>query len=240
MQVVTLSLYRFDGPRLRTWAFLMMGAARLMLPRVVGLEFWKLCGTGVGEGFTPRLFPDEVAVLCAWPSLAAARHRLAHAKPFTAYSRRASAEVTFFLMPTSARGSWAGVEPFRPEEDHSRGPLVALTRATVKPLRSLRFWQRVPDISAGIGRDPNVLFKIGIGEVPLLHQVTFSIWPDTASMAQFARKDGPHAKAIRAVREGNWFREELYARFRVLDIEGQWPGPATTQSFNHLMTGAET
>lgn len=239
MQVVTLSLYRFDSPRRRAWAFVMMGAARLMLPRVLDLEFWKLCGTGIGEGFTPRLFPDEVALLCTWPSLAAARHRLAHAMPFTAYSQRASAQMTLFLTPTSSRGSWAGVTPFRPEETYSGGPLAALTRATIRPLRSLRFWQRVPDISAGIGRDPNVLFKIGIGEVPLLHQVTFSIWPDTATMARFARHDGPHSEAIRAVRNGNWFREELYARFRILDVKGQWPGPATTPSFNRLMTGAE-
>jgi spheroidene monooxygenase len=43
-------------------------------------------------------------------------------------------------------------------------------------------------------------------------------------MAAFAHRDGPHARAIRAVREGNWFREELYARFRVLGAEGQWSG----------------
>jgi spheroidene monooxygenase len=104
------------------------------------------------------------------------------------------------------------------------GPLAALTRATVKPSIAMKFWRKVPDISAMIGLDRNVAFKIGIGEVPLLHQVTFSIWPDTASMADFARKDGPHAQAIRAVREGNWFREELYARFRVLGDSGSWQG----------------
>ena len=44
-------------------------------------------------------------------------------------------------------------------------------------------------------------------------------------MAAFARdKTGPHAKAIEAVREGNWFREELYARFRILGDEGSWNG----------------
>ena len=82
----------------------------------------------------------------------------------------------------------------------------------------------MPDISAVIGADPNVLFKIGIGEVPLLHQVTFSIWPDAASMAHFARGDGPHGRAIHAVREEGWFTEELYARFRVLGVEGRWNG----------------
>jgi spheroidene monooxygenase len=75
-----------------------------------------------------------------------------------------------------------------------------------------------------IGDDPHVAFKIGIGEVPLLHQVTFSIWPSAAAMAQFARADGPHARAIRAVRDGDWFAEELYARFRVTGARGTWHG----------------
>ena len=75
-----------------------------------------------------------------------------------------------------------------------------------------------------IGSNPDVLFKIGIGEVPLLHQVTFSIWPDAASMAAFARAGGPHANAIKAVREGDWFAEELYARFRILGSQGLWGG----------------
>ena len=107
---------------------------------------------------------------------------------------------------------------------------MALTRATMRLRTFLRFWRRVPDISAVIGQDPDVLFKIGIGEVPLLHQVTFSIWPDAASMANFARGDGPHGRAIAAVRAGNWFEEELYARFQVLGTIGHWAGlPPLTQ-----------
>ena len=43
-------------------------------------------------------------------------------------------------------------------------------------------------------------------------------------MAAFARRDGPHAEAIRAVREGGWFAEELYARFRVVGETGTWGG----------------
>ena len=103
------------------------------------------------------------------------------------------------LTPTSARGLWSGVAPFHPQDSAQAGPVVALTRATMRLRTFLRFWRRVPDISAVIGQDPNVIFKIGIGEVPLLHQVTFSIWPDAASMANFARGDGPHGRAIRAV-----------------------------------------
>ena len=58
----------------------------------------------------------------------------------------------------------------------------------------------------------------------MLHQVTFSIWPDTRAMTGFARGDGPHGRAIRAVRDEGWFREELYARFRILGDDGTWEG----------------
>ena len=138
-----------------------------------------------------------------------------------------------FLRPISVRGAWSGAAPFTPSDDPGTGPIAALTRATVRPRRAAQFWRRVPDISRVIGADPNVRFKIGIGEVPLLHQVTFSVWPDAASMARFARADGPHARAIAAVRAGDWFSEELYARFRLLDTRGTWGG---TEPLNAPLT----
>ncbi|NNK77618.1 MAG: spheroidene monooxygenase, partial [Litoreibacter sp.] len=131
---------------------------------------------------------------------------------------------TVFLNTSSVRGNWSSADPFQADPGQEAGPLAALTRATIKPTIALKFWERVPAISEVIGEDPNVIFKIGVGEVPLLHQVTFSIWPDIQSMANFARKDGPHARAIRAVRDGEWFAEELYARFRILGSTGTWGG----------------
>jgi spheroidene monooxygenase len=202
----------------------MMGFARLSLPRVDGIGFWKLCGSGTGEGFTPVPNTAVYAILATWPDLETARRQTATAPIFRRYERRASESWNVFLGPTSVRGHWSGDTPFQPDAHPDQGPLAALTRATVRPLAALRFWRRVPDISAVIGSDPNVAFKIGIGEVPLLHQITFSIWPDADAMAAFARHDGPHARAIRAVRDGNWFREELYARFRVLETRGTWDG----------------
>jgi spheroidene monooxygenase len=140
------------------------------------------------------------------------------------WQARAAESWTVLLQPTSARGTWSGVQPFTATNMINTGPIVALTRATMRARTFLRFWRRVPDISAVIGADPNVIFKIGIGEVPLLHQVTFSIWPDAVSMANFARGDGPHGRAIQAVRAENWFAEELYARFRIVDDWGTWGG----------------
>jgi spheroidene monooxygenase len=224
IQTVSLSFYRFDTAIDRLWAFAMMGLARASLRGIERIGFWKLCGSGTGEGFTWIPNTSVCAILATWPDLDTAQEQLGGARIFKRYRQRAAEACTLFLAPTSCRGFWSGDQPFRPEVALSAGPVAALTRATVQPFAALRFWGRVPDISAVIGADPNVLFKIGIGEFPLLNQVTFSIWPDTAAMASFARADGPHARAIRAVRQGGWFREELYARFQVLDAVGTWDG----------------
>lgn len=201
-----------------------MGAARFSLPQVPDIGFWKLCGSGTGEGFAPVPNTAVYAILATWPSPDTARLRLEHSRVFRRYRAVASEHWTILLMPTSVRGHWSGRVPFGVSARPSDGPLAALTRATIRPRILPKFWGRVPAISEVIGDDPNVVFKIGIGEVPWLHQVTFSIWPDTASMAAFARADGPHARAIKAVREGGWFREELYARFQIVGETGTWGG----------------
>ncbi|MEM1074155.1 MAG: spheroidene monooxygenase [Pseudomonadota bacterium] len=222
--IVSLSFFRFATPLARAWAFYMMGPARLALPRVPGIGFWKLCGSGTGEGFTPVPNTSVYAILATWPDETTARDRTAASPIFQRYRKRACEDWTVFLQTTSSRGQWAGAAPFEPAGAQSDGPLAALTRATIKPSVALKFWGRVPDISRMIGSDRNVAFKIGIGEVPLLHQVTFSIWPNANTMAAFARTNGPHAEAIRAVRDGNWFSEELYARFAILGDAGSWDG----------------
>jgi spheroidene monooxygenase len=189
-------------------------------------RFVKLCGSGTGEGFTPRPNWSVWAIFAVWPDATQARAQTTHHPVYTRWRTHAAESWTVTLAPFSARGSWAGVNPLAETiaaEAH-HGPIAALTRATVKPQHAPAFWRRVPDISARIGSDTNVLFKIGIGEVPLLHQVTFSIWPDAARMAEFARHMGPHAAAMKAARDNGWFSEEFYARFHVLGTQGQWSG----------------
>lgn len=224
MNTVSLSLFRFTSLPARIWVFGQMGAARLAFMRMPEVGFYKLCGSGTGEGFTPKPNTAVWAILATWPDAETARNRTQTAPVYRRWLGRASESWTILLEPTSARGKWSGKEPFTPTDTPNNGPVVALTRATMRAATFLRFWRRVPDISTVIGRDTNVIFKIGIGEVPLLHQVTFSIWPDAASMARFARGNGPHGRAIQAVRAENWFSEELYARFRILDNWGTWGG----------------
>lgn len=229
MQSVTLSLYRFGTVQDRLWAFAQMGPARFAISRVPGIEFFKLCGSGTGEGFTPIPNTSVYGILATWSDIDAARTALADAPVFRRYARHAVENCTWFLNARSARGKWAGDAPFDAAGELPKGPIAALTRATIKPKIMLKFWGRVPAISDVIGADPNVIFKIGVGELPWLHQVTFSVWPDTSSMDQFARTSGPHGLAIRAVREGNWFSEELYARFAIDAVAGSWEGQSLSQ-----------
>lgn len=233
--IVSLSIYRFASPGARLWALSQMLFARYGLSRVPGIGFWKLFGSGSGEGFTPIPNTAVYGVLATWPSLDAAQAQIARAPVFGRYRARAVETWTVFLTATSARGAWSGQTPFAVAESSGPGALAALTRATIRPSILWRFWQRVPSISAAIGADPKVAFKIGLGEVPWLHQVTFSIWPDAQSMAAFARRDGPHARAIQAVRDGQWFSEELYARFRVVGAQGSWNGSDPLEAFKGAM-----
>lgn len=226
ISVATLSLFRFDGPVARLWVLGQMALARRGLARDRGLRFWKLCGSGTGEGFTPRPNWGVWAILAVWEDRKAAETGIDEGAVFRRWRARAAESWTAFMDPVSARGRWAGVNPFLAGEPAQRsdGPLAVLTRATLAPPHLRRFWSRVPDISDAIGSNRDVLFKIGIGELPFLHQVTFSIWPDEASMAAFAHAAGPHATAVRAVRDGSWFSEELYARFRLWGSAGTWGG----------------
>lgn len=226
-QTVSLSFFRFRTVHARLWAFGQMGFARIGLSLSREIGFWKLCGSGSnwGEGFSPVALPRVFAIVATWQDEEAARHGTQENRVFRAFRRKSDEHWNVFLGTRSVRGNWSGVEPFEVTQDHApvSGPVAALTRANIRPVKAARFWDRVPEISQRVASDPNVVFKIGIGEMPLFHQVTFSIWPSIEDMAAFART-GAHAEAIRAVRENGWFSEELYARFTVLSDEGTWNG----------------
>jgi spheroidene monooxygenase len=221
-----------------------MALARIDLARDRAVGFWKLCGSGTdgsggGQGFTPRPNWHVWAILATFADRATAEARIAAGAPWRRWRAHAAEACTLYLEPLSARGRWAGRMPFEPAAAGDaapacpfgggsaaapHGPLAALTRASVRPSRAVRFWRRVPRIQCVVNADPAILFGVGLGEIPLVHQITFSVWPDAAAMAVFARGDGPHGRAIRAVRDEGWFSEELYARFRVTGTAGTWQG----------------
>ena len=226
--VVTLSAHRFEGAAARAWALWQMGEARLPLMRAPGLAFWKLCGSGSGAGFRPAPDPGVAVILAAWESPEAARRGLA-AGPWRRWAARCGEVATLALRPVSSRGAWSGRAPFEPASGAAGpggSPVAAITRASIRPRALAGFWRRVPRLDDLVGENREVMFRIGIGELPVLRQGTFSVWPSEAAMARYART-GAHAEAIAAVRRHDWFREALYARFEVLGADGSWGGRAT-------------
>lgn len=226
-QIVAISFFRFEGVFQKLWAFSQMGFARKKLKKIKQISFFKLFGSGTGEGFTPYPNTSVYAILSVWNNLGEAENNIEEREIYENYRTHSIENWTVFLSPISSKGYWDKTNPFKPNKNEFKKKdhmLAALTRATIKPKIMLKFWSKVPAISKVIGNDKNVLFKMGLGEIPWFHQVTFSIWPNAKTMADFARKDGPHAKAIKSVREGNWFSEELYARFEVKKAIGKWCG----------------
>jgi spheroidene monooxygenase len=225
-QAVSLSLFRFPTAYAKHWALWQMLLARPKLRRLPGVQFMKMVGAGSREGFFPWPNFGVYGVLAAWPSLDHARAQVNGAEVFRRYRDHASEHVTLYLHPTRSRGAWAGVAPFdvRTEDDRA-APLAVLTRATIRPARALAFWSRTPGIRAAIPDSPALALRAGLGEVPWLNQITFTVWTDRAALRAFAADPaGPHGRAAEAARRLGWFREELFARFRIAAVEGAWAG----------------
>lgn len=229
MQVTTISFFRFRGPTARIWAFVSMGLARAPLSKLPGIHFYKLMGTGNGQGFdlTPNL--SVYAILATWSSLDAARGQIGSSEIYQKYRQRSVENWTVYLQPTLARGSWDEQTPFQPDSDSSDdvdsgGWIGVLTRARVKTWSLLRFWWTVPPISRRTAAVPDLFFKLGMGELPIVQLMTFSVWEGVEPMKQFAYRAGPHREAVKLARTHQWFKEELFARFRVLGSSGTWNG----------------
>lgn len=225
MQAVSVSFFRFDGLWNRLWVLGQMGAARFALRRIPGLTFFKLFGSGTGEGFTPIPNWGVYAILAVWPDLETAQKAVASAPVYGRWRRHASEAATLYVSALSSRGRWDGSEPFAIEKMATMPSTMAiLTRATIKKRHALAFWRETPDISGHVREQPHLKFKIGLGEVPLFQQVTFSVWDDAEAMKAFAYRSAFHGEAVKRVRANGWFKEELYARFAILAAEGRWEG----------------
>lgn len=229
MQVTTLSFFRFKGLLGRIWAFLYMQFGKRPLRSLPGIGFHKLMGTGSGEGFDPSPNFSVYAILATWPSLEDAQRQVEQSEIYSLYRRRSIESWTIYLTATRARGSWDKVSPFEPSEtglsQASNGEWIGvLTRASIR-LRSLfSFWRTVPPISQVTAGRPGLHFKLGMGEQPVVQLMTFSLWKEVSRIKEFAYQAGPHREAMKLARSHEWFREELFARFKVLGSTGSWNG----------------
>ena len=199
------------------WKVLQAFGRIWMMPRPGGVAFEKKMGTGAGLGFS--LWPDfkTYAILTRYDS-----HEAFVADRRFEFLKDAGMDLkTWLLDPVLGHGSWGGVQPFafgRPLAAEDQ--VAVLTRASISRWKWPLFWLKVGSVGKRAAGSKGLLFAKGVGEYPLLEQATFSVWESQEALAAFAYKGADHAKVIRQTRKIQWYREELFVRFRVLSANG--------------------
>ena len=209
-------LYIFRLPKTAIpFAFLQMAIGRRSARRIPGVSFAKLMGTGTGKTFTP-----SDADLQQWAILLVGENLDAiESSRFIAHWNERSIRVEKYLLnPISSHGKWSRREPFVISSiTQSDGPIVAITRARLKWRQAIRFWRSIPPVVTDLHNSPGLLFSIGIGEAPIGLQGTFSVWKSGAALRDFAYKNAPHRVAIDNTAKYDWYSEELFARFELIN-----------------------
>ena len=164
--------------------------------RAPGVRFGKLLGTGPGTGFGPGDADlTRWAALVVWadprprrrlrrpagrPRLGAGSPRRRPARPAPAVQPR---PVVRANRSATRPGAAAG------------GPVLALTRARLRPSRAVTFW-RAPPVAAALRDTPGLLARFGVGEAPLGWQGTVSVWRSATDLIEFAYRRPEHRAAI--------------------------------------------
>jgi hypothetical protein len=224
--VVTLNVWQVPArsvPR----ALWRMAVDPARLRAVPGVRFGKLLGTAHGPGHRGRGFGladadlTRYAALAVWDDAAAASG-CDRTPPALAWARIATAQARLDLRTLHSRGSWSGRQPFGPAPASGTfaGPVLALTRARLSPRKAATFWRAVPPVAAALPAAPGLLATFGIGEAPIGWQGTISVWRGTTELAGFAYRHPEHRAAIARTATEQWYAEELFARFAVLDVVG--------------------
>ncbi|QLG44167.1 DUF3291 domain-containing protein [Costertonia aggregata] len=224
-QITTITFFRYSGFSNKLWAFGMMQFAHKALKKSLGLQTYKLMGSGK-EGFNP--FPDwsVYALLQIWEDEAAANTFFEHSNLMKRYRHKSCERWTLFMKNIKADGKWAGSNPFEKSTSlDGQNPYIAvITRATIKPKLFFKFWRYVPVSQQPLSRNKGLVYTKGIGEVPFLQMATFSLWQNTESLMSFAYKSKEHQVAIKKTRALDWYKEELFSRFQPYRSIGKWQG----------------
>jgi len=224
-QIVTITFFRYEGLRSKWWAFTQMGLTPIRAEPVPGLSFIKMLGSGGGNGFSIQPNFSTYGLLGVWQAESDARHFFKNHSVFQKFCKKSNEQWTVFMRTAKAHGKWDGQSPFAETTDYDKQKLVAvLTRATIYTKHLWRFWKFVPPVSRSIEDKKGLLFSVGVGELPIVQQATFSLWQNSEYMLQYAYKSHYHKEVVAKTRELGWYSEELFARFHPYDSEGSWHG----------------
>jgi hypothetical protein len=224
--IVAFTLARYP-PRQSLRVLLHLGLDRWPLRRTPGLSFWRLLGVGRGRVFDSHADLQRYALFTVWRSLADLRCFEEQSSMMQRIRSRADEYWTVHMLPVRWHGQWGGCDPLRDcmaVPPPQPGPWLILTRATIRPTKIRAFQKAVPAIAEQLSLQDELINSVGVGEAPLLYQATFSLWRTLPALTKFAYAASPHVDVIQRTRQENWYREELFARFRPVASYGAWDG----------------
>jgi hypothetical protein len=190
------------------------------------VSFAKVLGTAT-DAFVPTS-----PTLQRWVALVCRKSQEPVAEPLAFgqwWERHAVEKASLTLRPLCSRGRWDGRDPFvvgRAGEGTWSGPVVVLTRSTLRLGAMRRFYRAVPPVAAELRATSGCRVAFGIGEAPVRRQGTMSVWDSAEAMKAFAYRSPQHAAVVAATPEQGWYAEELFTRFALLDATGTIDGTA--------------
>ena len=205
------------------WAWLRLIRGPRALRGTAGLRFAKVLGSGQDGGFGLKPSASRGGLFCIFDEEAQANSFLDASPLLADYRRRAREFCSVLLKPYASRGSWDGMTLQAGTPAPASGPVAALTRGSIRPLRAASFWRMAPAAQVAVESAAGCRLGVGLGEAPLLRQATFSIWDDLQAMDAYARQ-GAHLAAIKASARGGHFSESMFVRFVPDRLQGDWRG----------------
>lgn len=224
-QVTTVTFFKVDTLLNKFWAFKQMQLGHKALKNSIGLQFYKLLGSGAKNGFSAVPNLNVYALFCVWESEKVADLFFANNSFFLDYQNRSTENFTVYLNSAEAHGLWNGIQPFEKSAVLALDkPVIVLTRASIRWRKLWSFWTKVGSVSQSLESYDGLIMSIGIGEWPLIQQATISIWKTQADMLDYAYKNPKHREVVLLTRKLNWYKEEMFSRFVPYKFVGVWNG----------------
>ncbi len=201
-----------------------LGVDRPLLARTPGLVFWRLLGTGKGRSTGPGADLRRTALFAVWESEPDLDTFLEHSRIGRRW--RGGREAWHVrLRAVSGHGRWRNVDPLDGLEPALGGrPVAVITRANVNRHAGRAFSAASKEVDAELHTAHGLIDVVGIGEAPIGRLATFSLWETDADVDEFAYRMPRHRQVIQETRDGDWYGEELFARFEPYGSTGEWDG----------------
>jgi len=218
--IVSLTIVRYRKS-LIPFALLAMAVHRLPLIFTKQCTFWKLLGSGRNGTFDLQPDWQQWGLLAVWDDREAFDRFYNDSFINSWWNTFTTEKWTIVCEPLQSHGKWDSKEPFgKPDIKVIDGPVAVLTRATIRLNKLKGFWGNVDSVANIMADAPGFITSFGIGEAPVYRQATFSIWKSIEDVKAFAYTSKEHAEVIKKTRNENWYSEELFARFKIVDSLG--------------------